>query len=90
MIERAGALCKRGGWIMIKVAKPEQDMRFDVPTIGPDTIENLHRHGARARVVEAGKTVIVDRTATVKASDRHGIALVGHAGQTVGSSQVAE
>ena len=85
MIERAGALCKRGGWIMIKVAKPEQDMRFDVPTIGPDTLDNLHRHGARALVVEAGKTVIVDRTATVKAANRYGIALVGHTGQTVGS-----
>lgn len=86
MIERAGALCKRGGWVMIKVAKPEQDMRFDVPTIGPDTIENLHRHGARALVVEAGKTVIVDRAATVKSANRHGIALVGHRGETVGSS----
>jgi len=86
MIERAGALCKRGGWVMIKVAKPEQDMRFDVPTIGPDTIENLHRHGARALVVEAGKTVIVDRAATVWSANRYGIALVGHRGETIGSS----
>ena len=86
MIERAGSLCKRGGWVMIKVAKPEQDMRFDVPTIGPDTIENLHRHGARALVVEAGKTVIVDRATTVKSANRYGIALVGHRGETIGSS----
>ena len=80
MIERAGSLCRRGGWMLIKVAKPDQDMRFDVPTIGPDTIENLHRHGARALVIEAGKTVIVDRAATVAAANRHGIALVGYVG----------
>jgi len=61
-------------------------MRFDVPTIGPYTIENLHRHGARALVVEAGKTVIVDRAATVWSANRYGIALVGHRGETIGSS----
>lgn len=77
MIERGGNLCKSGGWMMIKVAKPDQDMRFDVPTVGPDTIENLHRNGARALVVEAGKTVIVDREETLAAANRYGIAMVG-------------
>jgi DUF1009 family protein len=77
MIERAGTLCRSGGWMMIKVAKPNQDMRFDVPTIGPNTIENLHRHGARALAVEAGRTVIVDREETLEAANRYGIALVG-------------
>lgn len=76
MIERAGALCKHGGWMLIKVAKPDQDMRFDVPTIGPATIENLHRHGAAALVVEAGKTVIVDAQETIAAANAHGIAMV--------------
>jgi DUF1009 family protein len=60
MIERAGQLCRKGGWTLIKVAKPDQDMRFDVPTIGPNTIENLHQHGATALIIEASKTVIVD------------------------------
>ena len=41
-IERAGQLCRAGGWTLVKVAKPQQDMRFDVPTIGVTTIENLH------------------------------------------------
>jgi DUF1009 family protein len=77
MIERAGTLCKSGGWMMIKVAKPDQDMRFDVPTVGPNTLENLHKNGARALAVEAGKTVIVDRAATLAAADRYGIAVVG-------------
>ncbi len=76
MIERAGALCKNGGWMLIKVAKPDQDMRFDVPTIGPNTIENLRRRGASALVIEAGKTVIVDAEETIAAANAHGIALV--------------
>ncbi len=76
MIERAGNLCKNGGWMLIKVAKPDQDMRFDVPTVGPNTIENLHRHGAGALVVEAGKTIIVDAEETIAAANAHGIAIV--------------
>ena len=76
MIERAGALCKQGGWCLIKVAKPNQDMRFDVPTIGPETIDNLHRHGARMLVIEAGKTVIIDRDKTLSAAAKHGIIVV--------------
>ncbi|MGZ8219934.1 LpxI family protein [Methylomagnum sp.] len=76
MIERAGALCKSGGWIMVKVAKPDQDMRFDVPTVGPNTIENLRRHGASALVIEAGRTVIVDLAETAAAADEAGIAVV--------------
>ncbi len=52
-IERAGVLCRAGGWTLVKVAKPQQDMRFDVPTIGVDTIDNLHRAGARCLAIEA-------------------------------------
>ena len=77
MIERAGALCPRGGWSLIKVAKPDQDMRFDVPTVGPETIENLSRHGARMLVVEAGQTVIVDRERMIESADRLRIVVVG-------------
>lgn len=77
MIRRAGELCRRGGWTLIKVAKPEQDMRFDVPTIGPDTIRNLIEHHATAVVVEAGKTLIVDRAETLALADRLGLAVVG-------------
>ncbi len=73
MIERAGQLCKRGGWTMIKVAKPDQDMRFDVPTIGPDTIANLKKNGAKMLVIEAGKTVIVEREQTIADAEKAGI-----------------
>ena len=80
MIERAGDLCRHGGWMLIKVAKPDQDPRFDVPTVGPATIENLHRCGATALVVEAGQTLIVDRPALIDLADRLGIVVVGHRG----------
>jgi len=48
MITRAGELCRTGGWTFVKVARPDQDMRFDVPTIGPDTIRNLRAPGRPA------------------------------------------
>jgi DUF1009 family protein len=75
MIERAGQLCPRGGWTLIKVAKPNQDMRFDVPTVGPATIANLVKNGARMMVIEAGKTVLLDREVTIAAADKAGIAI---------------
>jgi len=75
MIERAGQLCRQGGWTLIKVAKPNQDRRFDVPTVGPETIENLHRHGGRVLVVEAGQTLLIDRERMIALADRHGIAV---------------
>lgn len=77
MIARAGALCKSGGWTLVKVAKPNQDMRFDVPTIGVNTIEGLSKAGGRAIVIEAGKTLILDRDKTVALADHHGISIEG-------------
>jgi DUF1009 family protein len=77
MIERAGDLCRHGGWVLVKVAKPNQDMRFDVPTIGPDTIGNLKANGASVVVVEAGRTLIVDRPATLAAADKAGVVVIG-------------
>ena len=79
MIQRAGALCSTGGWTLIKVAKPNQDMRFDVPTVGPETIARLRAHGAGALIIEAGKTVIVDRQRTIREAERAGIVVVARA-----------
>jgi DUF1009 family protein len=59
-ILRAGELCRSGGFTVVKVAKPQQDMRFDVPTIGPTTIQNLHKAGGKVLAIEAGKTIIID------------------------------
>ncbi|MFQ5429106.1 MAG: LpxI family protein [Phycisphaerae bacterium] len=77
MIERAGSLCPSGGWTLVKVAKPKQDMRFDVPTIGPDTIEKLAASGGAVLVVEADKTLCLDRDRVIRLARQHRIALVG-------------
>jgi len=78
MIERAGRLCRHGGWTLIKTAKPHQDLRFDVPTVGPETIENLHRHGAQVLVIEAGKTLVIDRDKLIQRAEHLGIVVVAH------------
>lgn len=75
-IERAGQLCKAGGWTLVKVAKPQQDMRFDVPTIGLSTIDNLARAGAKVLAVEAHKTILVDRDLVIARANHHGMTLI--------------
>ena len=77
MIARAGALCKKGGWTMIKVARPNQDMRFDVPTVGPQTIKNLAAAKCATLVVEAKKTLIADKPVTLALADKLKIAIIG-------------
>lgn len=86
MIERAGQLCPAGGWTLIKVAKPDQDMRFDVPTVGPETIANLRRHGAGMLVIEAGRTLIVDRESMLAAAESAGVVVVARAAATTPAS----
>ncbi len=81
MIERAGQLCRHGGWTLIKVAKPDQDPRFDVPTVGLETIENLHRHGAKALVFEAHRTLAIDRAELIERADQLGIVVVARQGE---------
>ncbi len=82
MIRRAGKLCKVGGWTLIKVARPRQDMRFDVPTVGPDTMRNLAEQKCACLVLEAGKTLIADKPATLVLADKLGIAVVGKCPET--------
>ena len=77
MIERAGRLCRSGGWTLIKVSKPQQDMRFDVPCVGPDTIRSLAKNRGKCLVVEAEKTIIIDKPETIKLADKLGITILG-------------
>jgi len=77
MIERAGQFCKSGGWTLIKASKPNQDMRFDVPCVGPDTIRSLAKNGGKCLVVEAGKTMIIDKPETIKLAEQLGITILG-------------
>jgi DUF1009 family protein len=76
VIARAGDLAGAGSRI-IKVAKPKQDMRFDVPVVGVATIEAMRVAGATALSVDAGKALMIDGDAILRAADAAGIAIVG-------------
>jgi DUF1009 family protein len=76
VIARAGQLAGSGVAI-VKVAKPHQDMRFDVPVVGVSTIEAMHRVKATVLSVDAGKTLMIDGRAIVQAADAAGICIVG-------------
>ena len=80
-IRRAGRLCAPG-FTVVKVAKPKQDMRFDVPTIGLGTLETMVESGASCLAVEAGRTIIIDQPEVIRFADRHRLAIVAvEAGQ---------
>lgn len=77
MIQRAGELCRKGGWVLIKAARAGHDRRADVPTIGVKTIEHLHEHGGRAIVVAAGDVIIIDKPETIARADQLGVVIHG-------------
>jgi len=77
MIERAGRLCRSGGWTLVKGPGPDKDMRFDVPTVGVGTIENLKAHGGRALVLLAGRVIMADKPAVIAAANKAGVTVVG-------------
>jgi len=77
MIERAGQLCKKGMWTLVKASKPNQDMRMDVPCVGPETIKGLAENGGKCLVVEADKTIIIDKPETIRLANQLGIAILG-------------
>ena len=74
-IRRGGELAGDGS-VVVKVSKPQQDLRFDVPAVGPDTITVMHEAGARVLAVEAGKTLLIERPTFVEQADKQGIAVV--------------
>ena len=75
-IRRAGRIAGPGTTV-VKVAKPSQDMRFDVPVVGRGTIEAMREAGARALAVDAGRTLLIDKGDVLGAADAAGIAVVG-------------
>jgi UDP-2,3-diacylglucosamine hydrolase len=81
MIERAGKLCKVGGWTLIKVSNTNADLRVDVPTIGTTTIEKLAAARAGCVVLEPGKTVILEKEKVLELADKYKIAVVGYGGE---------
>lgn len=74
-IARAGRLGGPGA-VVVKVAKPGQDMRFDIPVVGEHTLKSLRKIKAAVLAVEAGRTILLDRDAVVAGADRQGLCLV--------------
>jgi DUF1009 family protein len=74
-IQRAGQLVN-GDIVLVKVCKPTQDTRFDLPAVGPETIDALARVRGRALAVEAGRTITLDRAEMIARADAAGIAVV--------------
>lgn len=78
VIARAGQLAGQGVCV-IKVAKPKQDMRFDVPVIGVATVDAMRAAGASALSIDAGRALVLDGDAVFAAADKAGITIVGRA-----------
>jgi len=75
-IRRAGSLCPGKGFVAVKIAKPQQDMRFDVPTFGLVTLQAMQESGARVLAIEADKTIFIDRQDVVDFANLHDICVV--------------
>ncbi len=73
---RRGAKLARGGACVVKVAKPAQDQRFDIPAIGLKTLKHMRSCKAKLIALEANETIIVDQEATIKYADKHGIVIM--------------
>jgi hypothetical protein len=74
-ILRGGGIAKDGA-VVVKMSKPQQDLRFDVPVIGPRTIQTMVKGNAKCLAIEAGKTLIIEREKTVKLANKARICIV--------------
>ena len=74
-ILRSGQLIK-SGFVVVKVARPDQDMRFDVPLIGLETVKRLAESGGKVLALEADKTLFMDKEEVIKFADENGISIV--------------
>jgi hypothetical protein len=76
VIRRAGRLAGAGTTV-VKVSKPGQDMRFDVPVVGSGTLESMAEAGAAVLALDAGRTLIIDKAAVLGQADAAGVAVWG-------------
>jgi len=81
-IRRGGELAGNGT-VVVKRCKPQQDLRFDLPAVGPRTIETMKAVLASVLAIEAGKSVLLDRQEMIRQADRAGIAVVGISAESV-------
>lgn len=78
MLARSKALARPGpGGVLVKLVKPGQDRRADLPTIGPRTVDGARAAGLRGIAFEAGGTILLERAASIAAADRAGLFLLG-------------
>lgn len=78
LIDRVGSLRRSGpGGVLVKLCKPGQDRRVDLPTVGPDTLKRAEAAGLRGIAVEAGGAIVVDLDRLVKEADRAGMFVAG-------------
>ncbi len=75
LIRRAGKLVRRG-IVIVKVSRPKQDLRFDIPVVGLNTIRSLISAGAKCLAIESGKTLFIDEEQSLDLAERKGIAIV--------------
>jgi DUF1009 family protein len=85
-IERAARITGGQRLVVVKVSKPQQDMRFDVPVIGLATIQAMKRSNATALAIDAGRTLLFDRDALIRAADDAGIAIEAFAPESISSA----
>jgi DUF1009 family protein len=76
-IRRGGELARSGGIVVVKAVKPDQDRRFDLPAVGPDTVEALIAAKGRVLAVEAGATLVMDLDRMIERADKAKIVLLG-------------
>ncbi len=73
---RRGGMLARGGAVVVKTAKPDQDLRFDVPAVGLETLHSMMETGCKVLAIEAYRTLFVEKTSVLKEADCAGIAIL--------------
>lgn len=79
-IQRGGRL-GRGGAVVIKICKPQQDLRFDIPAIGIETVRSMAKVEAKVLAIEADRSIFLDKDETIVLADKMGITIVGVEGE---------
>ncbi|MBU1340774.1 MAG: UDP-2,3-diacylglucosamine diphosphatase LpxI [Proteobacteria bacterium] len=77
-IKRGGSLSHHNGAVVIKLSKPSQDLRFDLPSSGCETIETMHESGASILVLEAEKSIAFDRKEMIALANKYNISILGY------------
>lgn len=89
-LKRAGKWARKKGGVVIKVAKPDQDQRFDVPTVGLKTLKTMHSMGLKVLATEANQTLFLDLPAMIEYANKHQLVIVSVDGETLLKSGMSQ